>query len=175
MYRKLFSLFSLFVIPAAVLMSPLGAQANPASPEDIAHMKAGHKKIEGVVSEVKSGLYTVKTSTGSTLTLAESAAVRYGRDLPKVGDKMTLWVNEGNMVMDVRPKGQPGKAHRFISGTPASIGYGQSRMMLSTSGGEKNFKLRPESRMFRDIAVGSQVTVEVNDTGEVIDLHKDLR
>jgi hypothetical protein len=175
MYRKLFSLFSLFVIPAAVLMTPLGAQADPANPEEVAHMKAGHKKVEGVVSEVKSGLYTVKTSTGATLTLAESAAVRYGRDLPKVGDEMTLWVNEGNMVMDARPKGQAGKTPRFISGTLASIDYGQSQMRLSTSGGEKSFTLRPESRMFRDIAVGSHVTIEVNDTGEVIDLHKDIR
>jgi hypothetical protein len=109
MYHKLFLLVSLFVIPAAVLMTPLSAQADPANPEEVAHMKAGHKKVEGVVSEVKSGLYTVKTPTGASLTLVESAAVRYGRDLPKVGDEMTLWVNEGNMVMDVHPKGQPGK------------------------------------------------------------------
>ena len=27
--------------------------------------------------------------------------------------------------------------------------------------------------MFRDIAAGTQVTIEVNETGEVIDLHKD--
>ena len=107
--------------------------------------------------------------------MAESGAVRDGRDLPKVGDEMTLWVNEGNMVMDARPKGQPGKAPRFISGTLASIHNGQSQMTLSTSGGEKNFKLKPESRMFRDIAVGSQVTIEVNDTREVIDLHKDKK
>ena len=175
MSRKLFSLFSLFVIPAAVLMVPLNALADPADPEEVAHMKAGHKKVEGVVSEVKSGLYTVKTSTGATLTLAESAAIRYGRDLPKVGDAMTLWVNEGNMVMDARPKGQPGKAPRFISGTLASIDNGHSQMTLLTSGGEKSFKLKPESRMFRDIAVGAHVTIEVNDTGEVIDLHKDIQ
>ena len=175
MHPKLFSLFLLFLIPAAVLMVPLNAQADPADPEEVAHMKAGHKKVDGVVSEVKSGLYTVKTSTGATLTLAESAAVRYGRDLPKVGDAMTLWVNEGNMVMDARPKGQAGKAPRFISGTLASIDNGHSQMTLSTSAGEKNFKLRPESRMFRDIAVGAHVTIEVNDTGEVIDLHKDIQ
>ena len=175
MYRKLFSLFSLFVIPVAVLMSPLTAQADPANPEEIAHMKAGHKKVDGVVSEVKSGLYTVKTSTGATLTLAESAAGRSDRDLPKVGDEMTLWVNEGNMVIDARPKGQPGKGPRFISGTLASIDNGHSQMTLSTPGGERNFKLRPESRMFRDIAVGAHVTIEVNDTGEVIDLHKDIQ
>ena len=80
-----------------------------------------------------------------------------------------------NMVMDARPKGQPGKAPHFISGTLASIDNGHSQMTLSTSGGEKNFTLKPESRMFRDIAVGAHVTIEVNDTGEVIDLHKDIQ
>ena len=136
-------------------------------------MKSGHKKVEGVVSEVRSGLVTVKTSTGATLTLAESVAVRYGRDLPKIGDEMTLWVNEGNMVMDARPKGQPGKAPHFISGTLASIDYGHSQMTLSTSGSERNYKLKPESRMFREIAPGTHVTIEVNEAGEVIDVHKD--
>ena len=86
---------------------------------------------------------------------------------------MTLWVNEGNMVMDARPKGQPGKAPRFITGMLASIDNDKSQMTLSTSGGEKSFKLRPESHIFRDIAIGTQVTIEVNDMGEVIDIHKD--
>ena len=173
MLHIIFSIFSLFIIPAIVLMTPLVAHSDPASLEEVAHMKAGHQKVEGVVSEVKSGLYTVKTSTGATLTLTESAAVRQGRDVPKVGDEMTLWVNEGNMVMDARLKGEPGKAPRFISGTLTSIDNGKSQMTLSTSGGEQGFSLRPESRMFRDIAVGTQVTLEVNDTGEVIDIHKD--
>jgi hypothetical protein len=48
-------------------------------------------------------------------------------------------------------------------------------MTLSTSEGERGYSLRPESRMFRDIAVGSEVTIEVNDTGEVIDIHKDKK
>jgi hypothetical protein len=48
-------------------------------------------------------------------------------------------------------------------------------MTLSTSEGERGFSLRPESRMFRDIAVGSEVTIEVDDTGEVIDIHKDKK
>jgi hypothetical protein len=173
MLRKILSLCSLFVILAAALMFPLDAQSDVADPEDIAHMKSGHKKVEGVVIDMKSGLYTVKTPTGATLTLTEAAAVRHGHGVPKVGDEMTLWVNEGNMVMDARPKGQPGKAPRFISGTLASIDYGHSQMTLSTSGGENDFKLKPESRMFRDIAAGAQVTIEVNETGEVIDPHKD--
>ena len=175
MFRKLCSIFSLFIIPAVVLMTPLAALSDPTDLEEVSRMKAGHQKVEGVVTEVKSGLYTVKTSTGATLTLTEAAAVRHGHSAPKVGDEMTLWVNEGNMVMDARPKGQPGKGPRFITGTLASIDNGKSKMTLSTSGGEKSYNLRPESRMFRDIAVGSEVTIEINDTGEVIDIHKDKK
>ncbi|MDZ4855049.1 MAG: hypothetical protein SGJ26_09390 [Nitrospirota bacterium] len=151
----------------------MDAQSDPADPEEIAHMKAGHKKVEGVVIDMKSGLYTVKTPTGATITLTESAAVRQGRDIPKVGDEMTVWVNEGNMVIDAHMKGESDKPHRFISGTLASIDNAKSQMTLSTSGGEKNFKLKPESRMFKDLAPGTQVTIELNETGEVIDLHKD--
>ena len=175
MLRKIFSIFSVLFIPAVVLMTPLAAQSDPANPEEIAHMKAGHKKVEGVVTEVKSGLITVKTTTGATLTLTEATAFRQGQAVPKVGDEMTLWVNEGNMVMAARPKGQPGKAPRFITGTLASIDNGKSQMTLSTSGGERSYSLRPESRMFRDIAVGSEVTIEVNEMGEVIDVHKDKK
>jgi hypothetical protein len=88
---------------------------------------------------------------------------------------MTLWVNEGNMVMAAHPKGQLDKAPRFITGTLSSIDNGKSQMTLSTSGGERGYSLRPESRMFRDIAVGSEVTIEVNEMGEVIDIHKDKK
>jgi hypothetical protein len=175
MIRKLLSLFSLFVIPAAVLMLPLNAQSDTANPEEVAHMKAGHKKVEGVVTEVKSGLYTVKTPTGTTYSLAETAAVRHGHGVPKVGDQMTLWVNEGNLVIDAHMKGDSGKAHHFLSGTLKSLDYEKSQMTLSTSGGEKNFKIKPETRMFKEISAGAQVTVELNEMGEVIDLHKDTK
>jgi len=172
MRRKIFPIFLLFIMLVAVLMTPLAAHSDPADPVEAARMKFGHQKIDGVVIDMKSGLYTVKTSTGATLTLAEAAAVRHGQSAPKVGDEMTLWVNEGNMVMDVRPKGHPDKAPRFISGMLASIDNGKSELVLSTLGGEKAFPLRPENRMFRDIALGTQVTIEVNDMGEVIDIHK---
>ncbi|HSF66334.1 MAG TPA: hypothetical protein VLA67_02790 [Nitrospiraceae bacterium] len=173
MVRKTFLIFSLFMMSAIGLVLPLAALSDTVDLEEVARMKAGHQKVEGVVSEVKSGLYTVKTSTGATLTLTEAAATRHGHSAPKVGDEMTLLVNEGNMVMDAHPKGKPGKDPRFITGTLSSIDNGKSQMTLATPGGEKGFRLRPESRMFRDIAVGSQVTIEVNDTGEVIDIHKD--
>jgi hypothetical protein len=38
---------------------------------------------------VKSGLYSVKISTGAMITLTEAAAVREGHRAPKVGDELT--------------------------------------------------------------------------------------
>jgi hypothetical protein len=174
-HRQIFSIFSLVIVPAVMLMTPLLAQSDPADPEEVARMKFGHQQVEGVVIHKKSSLYTVKMSTGATLTLAEAAAVRHGHSAPKIGDEMTLWVNEGNMVMDACPKEQPGKAPGFISGTLSSIDNGKSQMTLSIIGGEKDFVLRPENRMFRYIPVGTLVTIEVNDKGEVIDIHKDRK
>ena len=65
MLRKIYSTFWFFIIPAVVLLTPLAAQSNPTDLEEVARMKSGHQQIEGVVIEVKSGLYTVRTSTGA--------------------------------------------------------------------------------------------------------------
>ena len=153
-------------------MSSLNAQANPVDSEEIAHMKARHSMVEGVVTHVKSGLYTVRTGTGTNYTLAESVDVRYGRDVPKVGDEMILWLNDGNHIMDANRKGA-NLSPRFVSGKLVSINYSTSQMTLSMVDGEANFKLRPESRMFRDMAVGTPVTIAVCKEEEVIDIHVD--
>jgi hypothetical protein len=39
--------------------------------------------------------------------------------------------------------------------------------------GEESFKLRPESRMFREMAIGTPVTIAVCKEEEVIDIHVD--
>jgi|GEM_PF-797613 hypothetical protein len=162
----------LVVLSALVIMSSLNAQANPVDSEEIAHMKARHSMVEGVVTHVKSGLYTVRTGTGTNYTLAESVDVRYGRDVPKVGDEMILWLNDGNHIMDANRKGA-NLSPRFVSGKLVSINYSTSQMTLSMVDGEANFKLRPESRMFRDMAVGTPVTIAVCKEEEVIDIHVD--
>jgi hypothetical protein len=152
-----------------ITMSPLDAQANPA--EEIAHMQA-RQMVAGVVTHMKSGLYTIRTVTGTNYTLSESAEVRYGRDMPEVGDEMILWINEGNHVLDANKKGADLIPH-FVSGKLVSINYGQSQITLSMVGGEESFKLRPESRMFRDIAVDTPVTIALCKEGEVIAIHVD--
>ena len=69
--------FAVVVLPAAVLMSPPDAYAGASDPGRSRHMKTGHSKVNGVVTQRKSGLYTVKTMTGTNYTLADSVAVGY--------------------------------------------------------------------------------------------------
>ena len=173
MKGRCISIAPLLALSALVAMSSLDAQANPADSEEIAHMKAGQTMVEGVVTQMKSGLYTVRTATGTNYTLAESVEVRYGRDVPKVGDEMILWINEDNDVLDASKKGADNLSPRFISGNLVSINYGRSVLTLSVAGGEESFKLRPESRTFREFAVDTPVTIAVNKEGEVIDIHVD--
>ena len=167
------SFLLLLVILIAIPTNHPDAHADSPDPDEIAHMKYDRMKVEGVVTQLKSGLYTVRTLTGTNYTLAESVAVRYSRDVPKVGDEMILYINEGNHVMDSRKKGMYTLSPHFISGRLAFINYGVSQMTVMMSDGEKRFKLRPESRMFRDIAVDTPVTFAVNEVGEVIALHAD--
>jgi hypothetical protein len=173
MKGKYVSIAPLLALSAVVAMSPLNVQAKPAHSEEIAPIRAGQTVVEGVVTQMKSGLYTVKTATGTNYTLAESGAVRYGGDAPKVGDEMILWINEGNDIMDARKKGVNNLSPRFISGKLVSINYGRYQITLSMAGGEENFELRPESLMFREFAVGTPVTIALNREGEVIDIHID--
>jgi hypothetical protein len=174
MLRRI-AVVTLCVLTAVVLTMPAAAPADVTTQtkdDDETHIKAGHKKVEGVVSDLKSGLYTVKTPTG-TYTLSENAAVRHGHGAPTVGDEMTLWVNESNIVIDAHPKGQAGKAHRLVSGKLTSMDNVKSEISLSTSTGSRSFKIKPETRTFVDLAEGTPVTVELNEAGEVIDIHKD--
>jgi hypothetical protein len=172
MLRKII-FFSLPVFAAGVLLMPVSAMSETTDP-DAAHLKAGHKKVEGVVTDIKSGIYTVKTES-STYTLSENSSIRHGHGAPKVGDNMILWVSENNMVIDAHPKGQAAKAHRSISGKLVNLDNVKSEIKLSTSEGETTLKLKPETRSFVDLPKGTPVTVELNENGEVIDVHRDQR
>jgi hypothetical protein len=166
-------LFSLPVFAAGMLVMPVNTMSEVADP-DAAHLKAGHQKVEGVVTDIKSGIYTVKTKSG-TYTLGENASIRHGHGAPKVGDAMILWVSENNMVIDAHPKAQTAKAHRSISGKLVNLDNVKSEIRLSTSEGETTLKIKPETRSFVDIPKGAPVTIELNESGEVIDIHIDQR
>lgn len=74
----------LFSAPPIVLVSTI--ESNLTNFHEIAHVKASQQKAMGVMSEVQSGLPTVKTATSSTLTSTESAAAGKKHQAPQIGD-----------------------------------------------------------------------------------------
>ena len=166
-------LLSIPVFAAGLFMMPLDAMSE-ATDQGPNHLNAGHQKVEGVVTNIKSGMYTVKTQA-STYTLSENASLREGHGAPKVGDDMFLWVSENNMVIDAQPKEQAAETHRSMSGKLVNLDNINSAIKVLSSQGETTLKIKPETRSFVVLPKGTQVTIKLNGNGEVIYFHRDLR
>jgi hypothetical protein len=156
-------IFPLFI--ATLVVMPVAVNAESSGPSQ------GHREVTGVVTGEKSGLLTVKLPDGSTMTLNPKIAERHGHATPKVGDEVTLVLNENNAIIDHHPKGDKGH-HKFVTGKLAYVGLMKNQIKLITSEGEKLFPLERQEIKTGGIEEGTLVTVELNEAGTVIDLHR---
>ncbi len=136
------------------------------------HVKADDRdtttKVSGVISKIDPGRISVTTLWGHMSIQSDALAGA------KVGDEVTVWVNENNVVIDAYPKGAARPEHRWIRGTLIYTSAEKNSIKLWTPDGEKEFTVkrnRPKFTMFPD---GSLITVQLNDQGEVIDVHRRL-
>ncbi|MDK2743854.1 MAG: hypothetical protein NDI90_13130 [Nitrospira sp. BO4] len=127
-----------------------------------------HRSLQGVIVD-KAGSPAVKVPDGTVYLLNKNRALRHGHELPKVGEEVTVILDENNAVLEVHPKGTESK-HRFITGDVVAVGLRQGTITLKTPEGEQSFPLekRELSASIRD---GATVTAEINEVGSVIDLH----
>ena len=61
-----------------------------------------HQTLQGTVVE-KAGSPAVRVPNGTTYQLNENRALRHGHDMPKIGDEVTVVIDENNMVLEVHP------------------------------------------------------------------------
>lgn len=155
----------LSIVLGTLLIMPVAVNA-----ENGGH-SPGHREVTGVVTGEKSGLLTVKLPDGSTMSLNPKIAERHGHPTPKVGDEVTLVLNENNAIIDHHPKGDKG-THKFVTGKLAYVGLMKNQIKLITSEGEKMFPLERQEIKTGGIEEGALVTVELNEAGTVIDLHR---
>ena len=130
----------------------------------------GHREVSGVVKSDKGGVLTVETPTGN-YTLTENAARRHGHAVPKVGDEVTILLDENNAVIEAHPKGEEGR-HHFYTGKLEYVGKMKKEIKLHTPEGEKVFPIDRLEIKTKPLEEGAMVTVEVNEGGTVIDLHR---
>ncbi len=84
---------------------------------------------------------------------------------------MTIVLNENNLIIAAHHKGQEGQ-HHYNTGKLFYVGKKKKEIMLQTSEGGKVF---PHCRLeveTKNIDEGEVVTVEVNEGGIVINLHR---
>ena len=115
-------------------------------------------------------MYTVTTPTG-ILTLIQNTAERLVHGVPKVGDELTLLVDENNAVIDAHPKGQEGK-HEFVTGKLIRLDPMDRRVKLSTPQGEKIFPIERLELKTKGLEEGTPITVELDEVGTAIDVHR---
>jgi hypothetical protein len=124
-------------------------------------------KVSGVVSKVQSGLTTVKTSWGS-MTIASSVTPKN----LEVGEAVEMWVNENNAVIDVHRKGAKASSHRFVSGNLTYASDNKKEIKLWTPEGEKTFEVQTGRSQLSTFQEGTPITIELNEAGKVIDVHR---
>ena len=84
---------------------------------------------------------------------------------------MTLVMDENNNIIEAHHKGEEGH-HHFYTGKLVYMGKMKKEIKLETIDGEKVFPLGRLEIKTKNIEEGAVVTVEVNEGGTVIDLHR---
>ena len=130
-----------------------------------------HQKRTGVVTKGSSGALDVKTADGASFQLNPNLAKRPGHVAPKEGDEVTFVLDENNTVIDMHPKGEEG-SHKFVTGKLIYVGKMKNEIKLKTADGEQMFPLERLEVKTKPIPEGTMVTVELNEAGTVIDLHR---
>ena len=164
--RKMMALGS--IVLSLLMLAPYGYadQGGKHGPGGT-HGKETHMKITGVVSKVQPKYTTIRTSWGSMTITSDSTPKNL-----EVGEEVEMWVNENNTVIDVHRKGDPAHAHRFVTGNLVYVGKMKKEIKLLTPEGEKVFPLDRLETKTGGIEEGASVTVELNEAGTVIDLHR---
>lgn len=160
------SIFVFCILLAAMLVYSTSSSASSTTGEQ----QESHKTISGVVTEAAGGL-AIKTPQGTTYQVNENRVRAHGYEPFKEGDKVTAVLDENAIVIDVHPEGQE-SAHQFVTGKLIHLGKMQKEIKVATPEGEKVFPLANLETKTKGIKEGTAVTLEVNEVGTVIDVHR---
>ena len=126
-----------------------------------------HKQLDGTVTKIQSEVVYAKTPWGVRMI---GTAKQLGHVRP--GDRVIIWLNEDNSVIDVHKADEPAPKHAVVNGHLVYSTPAKTEIRLWTSEGKKVFPVTPSAvTRLSAIPAGSPVTVELNERGQVIDLH----
>jgi len=156
---------ALLIMIASLLTVPVAGAGT--APEDLPQ---GHRMITGVVTK-KAGALVVTTPSGAIHQLNSNLARRHGQEPFKAGDEVIAVLDENNYIVDMHLKSREG-THQLVTGKLIHVGVMKKEIKLQTSDGEKVFPLNEQGLKTKGIEDGALVTIELNEAGAVIDIHR---
>jgi hypothetical protein len=125
---------------------------------------ASPTKVQGTIVDLQPDCIVVKTSTGKYRVKRKTAPMNAAR-----GDTVTLWVTAGHAVID-HHRQDTGRRHRFVTGTLLDAPSKQ-QIHLWTPEAERIYSLAEHEAKTSLLPEGTMVTVEIDETGTVVDVH----
>jgi len=129
---------------------------------------AEHVQLNGMVAKIQSDVVFAKTPWGMRIIGTKKQLGDVG-----VGDRVTILVNGDNSVVDVRKDGAPAPKLTVLNGHLLASTPVKNEIRLWTSEGKKVLPVSTSAiARCNAIPVGSPITVELNERGQVIDVRK---
>ncbi|WP_447977551.1 hypothetical protein [Candidatus Nitrospira bockiana] len=133
-----------------------------------------HHEVNTIVTKIASGFVFVEPFEGlRPRAISPAKADRVGLHQTKVGEEVTLVVDEGNLLVDAHRPSVPSPGHRLINGALDFADAYWGEVKLSTPDGPQRFEV--DSLIGSKIAVipeGASVVVELDEDNMLIDIHR---
>jgi hypothetical protein len=137
-------------------------------------LQGGHRAVNTIVNRISSGFIFVEPVQGlRPRAISPAKADRLGLYEAKLGDQVTVTVDEGNVLIDAHRTGLPGSGHHMVAGQLHYADASWSEVKLSTPEGIERFDV--DSLIGSKLSImqeGSAVIVELDEDNTVIDIHR---
>jgi len=132
-----------------------------------------HKEVHAVVEKIDAGVVLLKEPDQlRRRTLSPTQVERMKLKDLKVGDEVSLIIDENNLIIDAHKTGMAGHGHQALEGTFVEAANSGKTVKVKTSDGLKS--LNVDSAAVSKVTAlkqGASVKVELDEAGTVIDIH----
>ena len=122
--------------------------------------------LNGTVSKLKSNYVFLKTPLG-IVTVSSKTGVRNA----KVGQEMSVWVQDRHVAIDLYQDGLTTPSRRFLSG-PLAYEDGQAALIMQGPEGTHSIPLAQRPSSLAAMKEGVPVTVELGQQGELVEIRR---
>lgn len=158
---------SIKMVVSVMVLAMVAATAAFADQDGTHGPTSTHMTVHGVVARVESGITVINVPWG-TVRIASSVTPQGLAD----GEDVTMQVNENNTVIDIHRRGERHAIHRFVIGNLTYTSPDKTEITLWTPEGSRTFDVQTGRSQLSAFEEGAPITVELNEAGNIIDLHR---